>query len=120
MITAIPVNENGESASVCVSFGRAPFFLFYGTETGKSETVVNEAANAQGGAGIKAAQVVVDRGAKALITPRCGENAAQVLKAAGIEIYKSSGGDAGQNLADLKAGRLELLNNFHPGFHGKQ
>ena len=119
MIIAIPVNENSENPTVCASFGRTPFFLFYNTETNTSTTETNMAADAQGGAGIKAAQFVIDRGAAAVITPRCGENAAQVFKAADIKIYKSSGADAGQNLADLKAGKLEPLNSFHAGFHGK-
>ena len=73
MIIAIPVNENRDDTDICVSFGRAPFFLFHDTDTGKSELVSNSAAQAPGGAGIKAAQFVVDKGAKALITPRCGE-----------------------------------------------
>jgi len=120
MMIAIPVNENSENAGICVSFGRAPFFLFHDTETGKSTSEANAAANAQGGAGIKAAQFIADKGAEAVITPRCGENAAQVLQAAGIKIYKSSGSDAGQNLADLKVGKLELLSSFHAGFHGRQ
>ena len=120
MIIAIPINEDREDTDICVSFGRAPFFLFHDTETGKSERISNSAAQAQGGAGIKAAQFVVDKGVKALITPRCGENSAQVFKAADVAIYQSSGANAEQNLADLKAGKLTLLGSFHAGFHGKQ
>lgn len=118
MIIAIPVNENSENTDICVSFGRTPFFLFHNTETGKSTIQVNSAANAQGGAGIKAAQFVADQGAKALITPRCGENSAQVLKAAGIQIYQCAGMNAAQNIADFNAGKLNLLGSFHAGFHG--
>ena len=118
MLIAIPVNEAEEQAEICVSFGRAPFFLFYNTETSKSTIEVNSAANAQGGAGIKAAQFVVDQGAKALITPRCGENSAQVLKAAEIQIFQCEGMNAAQNIADFKSGKLKLLDSFHAGFHG--
>ena len=117
---AIPVNEAGEQAEICVSFGRSPFFLFHDTETGKNITEVNSAATAQGGAGIKAAQFIVDKGAKALITPRCGENAAQVLKSAGVAIHQCAGINTTRNIADFKAGKLGLLGGFHAGFHGGQ
>ena len=119
MIIAIPVNETGENAEICVSFGRTPFFLFFDTETGMSTSEKNPAENAPGGAGIKAAQFVIDKGAKALITPRCGENSAQVFKAAEVAIYQSAGMNAAQNIADFQAGKLSLLSSFHAGFHGR-
>lgn len=117
MIIAIPVGDN--KTDVCVSFGRTPYFLFYNTETKVSEFAVNSAADAQGGAGIKSAQFVVDKGAGALITVRCGENAAKVLKAAGISVYKADGTAAAENLNKLAEGKLVILTSFHAGFHGK-
>lgn len=87
--------------SICVSFGRAPYFLIHDTDSAKTEMVENPAAEAQGGAGIKAAQLVVDKGANALITVRCGQNAADVFKAAEIKIYKAFGSDAAENLKAL-------------------
>ena len=120
MIIAIPVNENDAEPSVCVSFGRAPWFLFHNTETGASHTLANPAANAEGGAGIKAAQFVVDHKANVLITVRGGENAAEVLLAAEIQIYKAQGSMAKENLAAFTEGKLEKLDSFHVGFHHKQ
>ena len=55
MKIAIPLDE--EQKNVCVSFGRAPYFLFAGD--GKTEILENPAADAEGGSGIKAAQFVV-------------------------------------------------------------
>ncbi len=75
-------------------FGRAPYFMIYDTETKKSDFLDNSAAASTGGAGIKVAQAIVDSKANALLTPRCGENAADVLKAADIKIYKTSGASA--------------------------
>ena len=117
MIIAVPMDENKKD--VCVSFGRCPFFLLKDTESGKTEFVVNPAAEASGGAGIKAAQAVVDSRADALITVRCGENAAEVFKSAGTKIYKAEGTDAEENLKALAEGRLSELDHFHAGFHGK-
>ena len=121
MIIAIPVNENNAEPSICVSFGRAPWFLFHNTQTGTNEVLSNPAANAEGGAGVKAAQfVVVDHNANALITVRGGENAAEVLLAAEIQIYKAQGNMAKDNLTAFTEGKLEKLQSFHAGFHNKQ
>ncbi len=118
MIIAIPVDEN--QIDVCVSFGRTPYILFHDTETGADEIKANPAAEEEGGAGIKSAQFIVDYGANTLITIRCGENAAEVLHAADIEIYKAEGSNASENLAAIQEGKLSLLTSFHAGFLGKQ
>ncbi|MBC7325174.1 MAG: NifB/NifX family molybdenum-iron cluster-binding protein, partial [Moorella sp. (in: Bacteria)] len=44
-----------------------------------------------GGAGIQAAQELVKRGVRAVITGRVGPNAAAVLQAAGIKLYTAGG-----------------------------
>jgi predicted Fe-Mo cluster-binding NifX family protein len=87
------------------------------TESGNHEFLDNGAAASQGGAGIKAAQMLVDSGAAALITYRCGENAAEVLNAANVKMYKAQDGSVAENLGKLKDGKLSLLTEIHPGFH---
>lgn len=118
MKVMIPLDE--DKKTVCVSFGRAPFFMIYDTETRVTEYVKNPGAEAQGGAGIKAAQCVVDHGGEVLITVRCGENAAEVFKAAGIKIYKSVNKEAKTEIKALLENKLEELTHFHAGFHGLQ
>lgn len=118
MKIAIPVDENMMNTKVCVSFGRAPFFYVYDTTKKQGDFLVNGAAAAQGGAGVKAAQIIVDSGANVLITPRCGENAADVFKAAQIKLYKNSSESIEDNLKAYRDGSLNALTNIHPGFHG--
>ncbi|MGE4485110.1 MAG: NifB/NifX family molybdenum-iron cluster-binding protein [Oscillospiraceae bacterium] len=118
MKIAIPVDFKSLESGVCPSFGRAPYFLFYNTDKKENYFLDNSAAASQGGAGIKAAQVIADHGAAALLTPRCGENAEEVLSKAEVLIYKTMTGTAQQNIDEFEAGRLVLLNEFHPGFHG--
>ena len=89
MKIAIPVDEKTLESNVCASFGRTPYFLIYDTETKESIFIDNSAAASTGGAGIKAAQTIVDNKANALLTPRCGQNAADVIKSADIKIYKT-------------------------------
>lgn len=116
MKIAVPVDDTQKA--VCVSFGRTPYFLFFDTEVGKRELLENPAVAAQGGAGLKAAQFVLDNGADTLITVRCGENAAQVFQAAELMIYEAQGTDLEENLWACQEKRLAELTHFHPGFHG--
>lgn len=118
MIIAIPADEKNMGTNVCVSFGRTPYFLIYDTETKESTFIDNSAATSTGGAGIKAAQTIVDNKVNALLTPRCGENASDVLGAADIKIYRTNGISVKENINKFVAGRLSLLDEIHAGFHG--
>ena len=60
MKIAMPVDRKSAEANIASSFGRTPYFLIYDTETKASTVLDNSAAASQGGAGIKAAQSVVD------------------------------------------------------------
>lgn len=117
MRIAVPVDDKTLETSVCPSFGRTPYFLIYNTELKESRFIDNSAAASQGGAGIKAAQVIVDNNANALLTPRCGGNAAEVIKAAGIEIYKTINATAMDNINAFSSGKLDILTDIHAGFH---
>jgi len=117
MKIAIPVDDKSIETSVCQSFGRTPYFLIYDTESKDSVFLDNSAAASQGGAGIKAAQIIVDNKVSALLTPRCGENAAVVIKAANIKIFKTINDSIKENIDALKEGKLTLLEDIHAGFH---
>ncbi|WP_088228378.1 NifB/NifX family molybdenum-iron cluster-binding protein [Desulfosporosinus sp. FKB] len=118
MKVAIPVNDKSMEASVSESFGRTPYYLIYDTESKESVFLDNSAIASQGGAGIKAAQIVVDHRVNALITPRCGENAAEIIQAANIKLFKTINDSIKDNLAALIEGKLALLEEIHAGFHG--
>lgn len=118
MKIAIPVDEKRLDSNVCVSFGRTPYFLIYDVDTKESVFLDNSAAASTGGAGIKAAQTIVDNKANVLLTPRCGENAAEVLKSADIEIFKTTSASVKDNIDAFIDGKLSLLDEIHAGFHG--
>ena len=117
MIVAIPVDDN--KTDICVSFGRAPYFLFVNTDTDEINTKENPGANAESGAGLKTAQFVIDNNAEAIITIRCGENSAEVLKEAEINIFKAESNNAKTDFESFKKGNLAPLTKFTAGFHGK-
>ena len=118
MKISIPVNDKSMDSGVCISFGRTPYFLVYDSDSKESIFIENTAATSQGGAGIKAAQIVADHKANILITPRCGQNAAEVLYAADIKIYKSKDGSIEDNITAFMDGKLSMLEEIHDGFHG--
>lgn len=115
MKIAIPINE--DKRTIGDSFGRVPLFAVWNSDSGSVDYLDNSAAASQGGAGIKAAQLLVDADIEAVLTPRCGENATGVLQAANISLYKSVGDNMGKNLAAFEAGELEELTEIYPGLH---
>ncbi len=88
-------------------FGRAAQFLVYDTNSDTFEVVDNaQNLNAAQGAGIQAAQSVVETGAKAVITGNCGPKAFRVLEAAGIKVYNASAATINEALMMYREGRL--------------
>jgi predicted Fe-Mo cluster-binding NifX family protein len=119
MKIAIPAENKSFGSNINESYGRAPYFLIYNTITNESEFLDNSAVLNQGAAGIRASQVIADIGVKALIAPRCGENASNILKNAEVLVYQSIPGTLQDNINAFLSEKLHLLNEFHPGLHGK-
>jgi predicted Fe-Mo cluster-binding NifX family protein len=113
----IPSENKSIDSIICQSFGRTPYYVLYDTEKSTTEFLDNSAATSAGGAGIKAAQLVADSGALAIITFRCGENAANVLIAAGIKLYLAQNGTIAENIQLFNEGKLSPLTNIHAGYH---
>ena len=120
MKIAIPVNEKEIESALSSSFGRSNFYLLYDSETKEATYLENSAQKASGGAGIKAAQIVVDSGAQALISYRCGENAAQLLNEANIKIIRASEVSAKENIDLFLSGKLEELKELTDGHSNPQ
>ena len=60
MKIAIPVDVKDIESSVCESFGRAPYFLIYDTET-KEETTIDNGAAEHRRRGDQSAQIIPDQ-----------------------------------------------------------
>ena len=114
----IPAEKKTMESPICLSFGRAPFFLVMDTESGAFEIIEIKAEAVQGGAGSKAAQLVLDAGAEAVIAYRMGQNAFDVLKKAKVQLLRAEGETAAEAAALFKAGKLKELDQIHLGFHG--
>jgi predicted Fe-Mo cluster-binding NifX family protein len=109
MRVALTSTGSGLEAEPSGSFGRCPYFLIFDTEGEGFEAVRNPAENASGGAGVQAAQLLVDRKVAAVLTGRVGPHAMDVLRAAGIAIHDIGERDAPSALEDFRAGVLSRI-----------
>lgn len=117
MKLAIPSEGKTLESAVNRMFGRTPFFIVVDSDTLHFEVIDNEAANAQGGAGIKAAQLIVDSSADVVITFQCGQNAADVLNAASLKIFKALSGSVLEMVQKYQNEELTELTEIHSGYH---
>ena len=90
-------------------FGRCAFFYIYDSKKNKVKVKENAAANVGGGAGIKAANFIIEEEADILITGNLGPNAQMVLKEAGIKVYTSEIKKINEVLKDYEEDKLELF-----------
>ena len=68
-------------------FGRCAYFLIVNTDDMSFEAFENKSVSLTSGAGIQAAQFVISKGAKAVMTGNCGPKAVQTLSAAGVKLF---------------------------------
>lgn len=103
----IAISSTGSElqSSVDPRFGRCAYIIFYDTDTGDWEAVQNANRDASGGAGIRTAQSVIDRGATAVVTGNIGPNAMQVLETQ-VKVYTGFGGTVEEAVQALQEGGL--------------
>jgi predicted Fe-Mo cluster-binding NifX family protein len=105
----ICISSTGQdlAAKVDPRFGRAQRYIIIDTETKAFECVENPAAMAGGGAGTKAAQLVINKAVQAVLTGNIGPNAFAVLGAADIAIYTGVSGTVQEAVDVFLGGTLQ-------------
>ena len=93
MKIAVSTGKGGLDDMVFPVFGRCQSFTIVEAdkEIKGSSVIPNPAMSAVGGAGIMAAQAIIDKGINAVITGNCGPNAYRIFAQAGIRVYLGSG-----------------------------
>lgn len=117
MKMAMPVEDQKSRPRMSASFGRSPYYYIVDDDLGEAYFITNTASQAQGGAGVASAQLLVDEGIDVLLTPRCGEKAMAVLVEAGILLYECHDEDATNGVDCFKQDRLKLLKESGPSLH---
>ena len=99
-------------------FGRTDNFLVVDTDT-LLFTVIDNAAQANtGGAGIAAAQLVIDSGADVIITGQLGPNALEVLNNTDIGLYQGISGTVYENIVAFNQKKLTQIASSGPAHAG--
>jgi uncharacterized protein len=103
-------NDGTLEGSVNERFGRCKRLVVYDPGS-KTVGVIDNNVNMRmaQGAGIEAAQAVVDSGARVVISGHFGPKAFQVLHEAGIDIYGATSMSVSEALLRFEQGRLEKL-----------
>jgi predicted Fe-Mo cluster-binding NifX family protein len=107
----IAVTSTGRDLASAVDprFGRAAYILIVDSETFELEVLDNkENVHALKGAGIQAARMVSEKGAKVLLTGYCGPNAFKALKAAEIGVANDASGTVRDTVNAYLDGKLPL------------
>jgi predicted Fe-Mo cluster-binding NifX family protein len=103
MLIALSASSPDLEGSVDPHFGRCPFILIVDSDRLTFEALANPHLAASG-AGIQTAQLVVSKGAKAVLTGNCGPNASRVLDAAGVRVLTGVSGAVRDALQGFRSG----------------
>ena len=107
MKIAVSARKPGLEAEVDPRFGRARWIVTYDTESKAVESFDNtENYNAAQGAGIKAAELVVEKGCKVVLTGHLGPKAFDVLKRASVKGYNNASGTVKEAIKAYEQGLL--------------
>lgn len=99
-------------------FGRAPYILIVDTETMEYEACDNSTnVNAFKGAGIQAASMVADKGAKVLLTGYCGPNAFKTAQAGGVKVVNDITGTVEQAVQTFLSGNVQYSESANVDGH---
>lgn len=112
MKIAISASENNIEKQMDSRFGRAKGFIIYDLETDKFEYIDNlQNLEAAQGAGIQAAQNVINKDAEAVISGHFGPKAFKVLSTSGIKTYTSGEGTISEIIEKFKKGEIKEVSS---------
>ena len=86
----ILISSQGQSLESPIEprFGRSPWLIKYDTDTKESTAFPNPGGRQSGGAGVAAAQFVIDQAGDTVVSGDFGPNAQRVLESANITMLK--------------------------------
>ena len=119
MKIAVSAVDTSEAAQIDLRFGRAPYFLVYDTETSEYDTLTNPGVESAHGAGIQAAQMMLNKKIDAVLSGRVGPNAYQILRSSGIDMRSCKPGSVKQAVTMHLKGELPEILQAGPA-HGGQ
>lgn len=92
MKICVSAEEPDLHAMIAEEFGHAPFLVIYDTETGNYEAFPNKGPQTDVGAGIVAAEMVIELGAEVVLTGYVGVHGQKKLQSGNIKIVSDEEG----------------------------
>ena len=102
---AVTAAKPSLDAAVDPRFGRCPYFVLVEPETGAFEALKNTNTDGRG-AGVRSARMIASKGAKVLLTGKCGASALRALSTERIEVVEGCSGTVREVMKRYKAGEL--------------
>lgn len=119
MKVAVTAQGNTLDSPIDERFGRASYFLIVNTDDDSFDVIDNTVnVNAMGGAGVQAAQDVIDKGVEWILTGSMGPKAYDVISSAGVKIGSGASGTVRDALARLKENGFDPLDQSGVGPEG--
>ncbi|CAH2212271.1 NifB/NifX family molybdenum-iron cluster-binding protein [Tepidibacter aestuarii] len=118
MNIAVSAFKENKDSSLDKRFGRCEWFQIYNQEKELIKAVKNEGQISGSGAGVAAAQQIIDEGIDVVITGNLGPNAFKILKKANIKAYKCSDISVEEAVNMLNKGELEEIEAAGKAHHG--
>ena len=115
----IAVSSTGDNldSNVDMRFGRCKYFMIVDSENMEFNAVSNESVMASGGAGIKAAETIVNQDVEIVLTGNIGPNAHRTLSAAGIKVFTGATGTIKEAIDKYKNNDLRESGSANVGSH---
>ena len=99
-------------------FGRAKNFILFDSDKNSYELIDNTAKQGAHGAGPKAAQLVIENKADALITGNLGPKAYTVIDETNIETFRGKEVSVEKNIEYYLNNKLEKIKSYGPSHAG--
>ena len=119
MKITVSATEGSLNADIDMRFGRCPYYIIFEIEENKikgHEILKNIADQEMRGAGITAAQIVVNKETNIVITGNVGPKSFSVLSASGIKIISGVNGNVKDAVEKYLRGELKESKKSMPGF----
>ena len=116
----IAISTNGKEAGDLTDprFGRCAFFAIYDTEQEAYRFIENKAQSSGGGAGIAAAQQLIDEDVEVILTGNMGPNAYNVMVNTGMKAYRVGSVPLNKAIELFKEAKLEAISEAGSAHYG--
>lgn len=116
----IVITSRGENleSEMDPRFGRCQYFIILDNEDVQNfKAISNDAALSGGGAGIKAAQTVINEGVEAVVSGNFGPKAYDALSSAEVKLYTTDAATVREAVEAFGSGNVRLLNSATAAAH---